>query len=86
VVTPGIDPPQVDMTIVLKDGQKLHRFIAHAIRSVEVPMTDKKLHDKFADLADGIIPTSSIGRVRDACRNLERLTDAAEIAGMSVSP
>ena len=39
----GIDPAQVDMTIVLKDGRTLHRFIAHAIGSVEVPMTDKQL-------------------------------------------
>ena len=43
VVTPGIDPAQVDMTIVLKDGRTLHRFIEHAIGSVEVPMTDKQL-------------------------------------------
>jgi hypothetical protein len=49
VVTPGIDPAQVDMTIVLKDGRTLRRFIAHAIGSVEVPMTDKQLEDKFAD-------------------------------------
>src|SRR5258705_6293810 len=40
VVTPGIDPAQVDMTIVLKDGKTLHRYIAHAIGSTEVPMTD----------------------------------------------
>ena len=85
VVTPGIDPAQVDMTIVLKDGRTLHRFIAHAIGSVEVPMTDKQLEMKFADLADGIIPASSIERIMDACWNVESLTDAAEIARMSVS-
>jgi len=85
VVTPGIDPAQVDMTIVLKDGRTLHRFIAHAIGSVEVPMTDKQLEDKFADLADGTIPALSIERVMDACWNVESLTNAAEIARMSVS-
>ena len=36
VVTPGIDPAQVDMTIALEDGRTLHRFIAHAIGSVQV--------------------------------------------------
>jgi 2-methylcitrate dehydratase PrpD len=61
VVTPGIDPAQVDMTIALKDGRILHRFIAHAIGSVEVPMTDKQLEDKFADLA-----TASLRRPRSA--------------------
>ena len=85
VVTPGIDPAQVDMTIVLKDGRTPRRFIVHAIGSVEVPMTDKQLEDKFADLANGILPASSIERVMDACWNVESLTDAAEIARMSVS-
>jgi 2-methylcitrate dehydratase PrpD len=85
VVTPGIDPAQVDMTIVLKDGRTLHRYIAHAIGSTEVPMTDKQLETKFADLADGIIPTPAIRRVMDACWNVENLPSAAEIAKMSVS-
>ena len=85
VVTPGIDPTQVDMTIVLKDGRTWRRFIAHAIGSVEVPMTDKQLELKFADLTDGVIPASSTKRVMDACWNVESLADAAEIARMSVS-
>ena len=73
------------MTIVLKDGRTLHRFIAHAIGSLEVPMTDKQLEDKFAGLAGGIVPASAIRRVMDACWNVESLTGAAEIAKMSVS-
>src|SRR3984957_19584956 len=85
MVTPGIDPAQVDMTIVLKDGRTLHRFIAHAIGSVEVPMTDKQLEGKFADLADGVIPASAIRPVMHACWNVESLTNVGEIAKMSVS-
>jgi 2-methylcitrate dehydratase PrpD len=84
-ITPGIDPAQVDMTIVLKDGRTLNRRIEHAIGSVEMPMTDKQLETKFADLADGIIPAGSIRRVMDACWNVEMLPNAAEIAKMSVS-
>jgi 2-methylcitrate dehydratase PrpD len=85
VVTPGVDAAQVDMTIVLKDGRRLHRYIAHAIGSVEVPMTDKQLETKFADLAEGIIPAPTIQQVMDACWNVESLPSAAEIAKMSVS-
>jgi 2-methylcitrate dehydratase PrpD len=85
MVTPGIDPAQVDMTIVLKDGRTLHRFIAHAIGSVEVPTTDKQLEGKFADLADGVIPASAIRPVMHACWNVESLTNVGEIAKMSVS-
>src|SRR5258707_137527 len=83
--TPGIDPAQVEMTIVRKDGRALNRRIEHAIGSVEMPMTDKQLETKFADLADGIIPAPSIRRVMDACWNVETLPNAAEIAKMSVS-
>jgi 2-methylcitrate dehydratase PrpD len=85
VVTPGIDPAQVDMTIVLKDGRTLRRYIAHAIGSVEKPMTDKQLEAKFADLADGVIPAPAIRRAMDACWNVESLPSAAEIVKMSVS-
>jgi 2-methylcitrate dehydratase PrpD len=85
VITQGIEPAQVDMTVVLKDGRQLHCYIEHAIGSVEVPMTDKQLETKFSDLADGIIPPAMIRRVMDACWNVESLPSAAEIAKMSVS-
>jgi 2-methylcitrate dehydratase PrpD len=85
VLTPGIEPAQVDMTITLKDGRTLHRFIAHAIGSVEVPMTDKQLEAKFADLADGIISPSAIQRAIETCWSVETLTSAGEIARISVS-
>src|SRR5262249_46364500 len=85
VITPGIRPEQVDLTIVLKDGRKLNRHIEHAIGSVEVPMTDKQLEVKFSDLADGIIPAAAVRRVMDACWNVENLPSAADIAKMSVA-
>jgi 2-methylcitrate dehydratase PrpD len=46
----AIKPEQVDMTVTLKDGRTLHRFIEHAIGSVEVPMTDQQLEAKFMHL------------------------------------
>src|SRR5579871_1996164 len=61
-ISHGIDPAQVDMTIVLKGGRRLHRYIEHAVGSAEIPMTDRQLESKFADLADGIIPAPMIGR------------------------
>jgi 2-methylcitrate dehydratase PrpD len=85
VITPGIKAEQVDMTVVLKDGRQLHRYIEHAVGSVEVPMTDKQLEVKFTDLADGILPAPAIRRAMDACWNVEGLSDVAEIAKMSVS-
>ena len=85
IVVPGIEPAQVDMTITLKDGRTLHRFIAHAIGGIEVPMTDRQLEAKFADLANGILPPTAIQRVIDACWGVESLPSAGGIAKISVS-
>ncbi len=84
VITPGIDTAQIDMTIVLKNGQTLHRYIQHAVGSLEVPMSDKALETKFADLADGILPGPVIRQAIDLCWNVEKLGNAADIAKMCV--
>ncbi len=76
---PGIKADQVDMTIALNDGRKLHKFIEHAVGSVDVPMTDQALESKFADLADGILPQARTRRLIEACWNLEGLADAADV-------
>jgi len=80
VITPGIDPAQVDMTIVLKDGRSLSRHIAHAVGSVDVPMTDAQLETKFADLAEGILTPAAVRQVMEKCWTVESLASAADIA------
>jgi 2-methylcitrate dehydratase PrpD len=84
VVDPSIKPEQVDLTIVLKDGRKLHKYIEHAIGSLEVPMTDSALEAKFSDLAEGILPGPQIRRLMDACWGVEKLPNAAAIAQAAV--
>jgi 2-methylcitrate dehydratase PrpD len=79
VIDPAVKPEQVDMTITLKDGRKLHKFIEHAIGSVEVPMTDAQLEAKFADLAQGVLPDAQARRLMDACWQVESLPSAAQI-------
>ena len=83
-IDPSIKPEQVDLTIVLKDGRKLHKYIEHAIGSIEVPMTDSALETKFSDLAEGILPASQIRRLLDVCRGVEKLPNAAAIAQAAV--
>jgi 2-methylcitrate dehydratase PrpD len=85
VVTPGIKPQQIDMTVVLKDGRTLARHIEHALGSIEAPMSDKALDAKFADLADGILPGDRIRQVMDLCWTVETLPSAGEIARAGVS-
>ncbi|OUL77658.1 MmgE/PrpD family protein [Paraburkholderia hospita] len=80
IIDPAIKPEQVDMTITLKDGRKLHKFIQHAIGSTEVPMTDQQLEKKFADLADGILSPAQTRALIEKCWHVEQLDSASEIA------
>jgi 2-methylcitrate dehydratase PrpD len=84
-ITPGVDTAQVDMTILLKDGRTLHRHIEHAIGSLEMPMSDKALETKFADLTGGILPAPAIRQAMDLCWKVESLANAADIAKICVS-
>ena len=70
---------QVNMTVVLNDGRSLNRFIRHAVGSIEVPMSDRALETKFADLAEGILPHAQARRLIEACWKVEDLADAAEL-------
>ncbi|GJH16870.1 MmgE/PrpD family protein [Caballeronia novacaledonica] len=80
IVDPNIKPEQVDMTITLKDGRKLHKYIEHAIGSTQVPMTDQQLETKFSDLADGILTQQQTRALIDTCWHVEQLDSASEIA------
>ena len=83
-IDPAIKPEQVDMTIVLTDGRKLHKFIEHAIGSVEVPMTDAQLEAKFTDLAEGILPAAQTQALIKTCWGVEQLPAAGAIAKAAV--
>ncbi|WP_027805122.1 MmgE/PrpD family protein [Paraburkholderia caledonica] len=80
VIDPAIKPEQVDMTITLKDGRRLHKFIEHAIGSTQVPMADKQLENKFVDLAEGILSPPQTRGLLDTCWNVEQLANAGDIA------
>ena len=87
-VTATIDPAimrdQVDMTITLKDGQKLHQYIEHVVGSVQAPMTDAQLETKFSDLVNGILPKARVRQLMDTCWQVERLSTADTIAKAAV--
>ena len=83
IVDPAIGAERVRATITLKDGRKLEKYIENAIGSMRNPMTDQMLEAKFADLADGVIPTTQARKVMDLCWGVEKLTSAAEIAKAS---
>ena len=80
VADAAIKPEQAEVTIVLKDGRRLQKFIRHAIGSVEEPMSDAALEAKVRDLAEGILPPGQIARVIETCWSLETQASAAVVA------
>jgi 2-methylcitrate dehydratase PrpD len=73
------------MTIELTDGRRLHKYIEHAVGSLEAPMTDADLERKFTDLAEGILPAEKTRRVIELCWRVEDLPNVAEIVAAGVA-
>ncbi len=80
VVDPAIKEDQVRITMILKDGRRLEKFIEHAVGSVDHPMSDADLEGKFHGLADGILSRDRVNRLLDLCWKVETLPQASAIA------
>jgi 2-methylcitrate dehydratase PrpD len=79
-VDPAIHEEQARVVITLRDGSRVEKYVEHAVGSVERPMSDADLEAKFADLADGVLPPDRTRKLIAACRAIEELPNAAEVA------
>ncbi|MGQ0523331.1 MAG: MmgE/PrpD family protein [Betaproteobacteria bacterium] len=80
----SVHEDQVHITIKLKDGRVLEKFVEHAIGSLDRPMSDSDLEVKFRGLADGILSGSETDRLLKLCWEAGKLPDAAEVARAAV--
>jgi 2-methylcitrate dehydratase PrpD len=80
IVDPAIKEDQVRVTVWMKDGRRVEKFVEHAVGSVEHPMSDAELEAKFSRLADGVLPPDRIRRLADLCWNVEALKGAGELS------
>jgi 2-methylcitrate dehydratase PrpD len=78
-IDPAVSTETCDLTLRLADGRVVSRHIAHAVGSLEAPMSNGQLEAKFADLADGVLPPDRIRRLMALCWDLERSRDAGAI-------
>ncbi|HKP66676.1 MAG TPA: MmgE/PrpD family protein [Casimicrobiaceae bacterium] len=67
-----IDEAAADITLTLHDGRHVHRRIDHAIGSLERPLCDAALRDKFHRLVDPILGAGAADAVIAACADLAR--------------
>ncbi len=78
-VDDGIGEASADVTILCKDGRKLHAFVEHAIGSVQRPMSDADLQRKFHGLVDPVLGSSSAAHLIELCATLVDAVDVREL-------
>ena len=79
----NISEASVDVTAILKDGKEVHIFVKNAIGSVENPMSDANLEQKFTSLAEPIIGKQKTVQLISALWNLSKATDLKQIIQLS---
>jgi 2-methylcitrate dehydratase PrpD len=83
-VEKGVHEDQVRVTIKLKNGKTLERYVEHAVGSLDRPMNDADLEAKFRGLADGILSKPESDELIRLCWDIGKLKDAGEVARASV--
>jgi 2-methylcitrate dehydratase PrpD len=79
-----IDEAGADVTAVLADGRRVRVFVEHAIGSLQKPMTDAQLDDKFHALVDPVLGASQADPLLAACRGLGQAGDLRTLLSLAV--
>jgi 2-methylcitrate dehydratase PrpD len=75
----SISEASIDVTAFLKNGEKIHLFIKNAIGSVENPMSDAHLEQKFTGLAEPVIGKEKTRQLISALWKLGQASDLKQI-------
>lgn len=75
---------EAHVTIRLRDGALIEKHVQRALGSVERPMSDRDLEDKFRGLTEGVFSVGQANRVIELCWGIADLEDAGELARASV--
>ena len=79
----GIAEDQVRISVLLKEGRRLDKFVEHAVGSAKNPMSDAQLEDKCRGLAAPILTAERVSRLIDYCWHLETAPDAGQLARLA---
>lgn len=77
---PAIRKLEAHVAVRLKDGRQLEQHVEHALGSVQRPMSDADLEEKFRGLTEGILPRAQADALVRACWQLDALDDVGAIA------
>jgi 2-methylcitrate dehydratase PrpD len=68
------------VTIELNDGRVLEKHVEHALGTLQRPMSDADLEEKFRGLAKGVLPDEQVEKLIALCWDVANLEDAGVIA------
>ena len=71
----AIGEAAADVTIRCTDGRTLHLFVAHAVGSLERPMSDADLARKFHGLVDPVLGAEGAARLAAQCARIGQAPD-----------
>jgi hypothetical protein len=77
---PAIHEASAEITITLKDGRRIFRRVERAIGSLERPLSDADINEKFRGQAVPIIGAEACDRLIDLAWRLPTLKEAADVA------
>ena len=76
---PAIHADECYLTVRTVDGRTYTKHVLHAIGSLERPMTDAELDEKYRGLVAGILPEAQAAKLLELCWKLESLSDISVI-------
>ena len=85
VPDPALARDEAIAQVVLKNGTSLRVHVAHARGSIDRPMTDADLDDKFAAQADGVLSQGPRDRLLGLCRSVAALRDVGQDIAAALS-
>jgi 2-methylcitrate dehydratase PrpD len=71
----AVSEAAADVTIRCTDGRTLHVFVAHAVGSLERPMSDDDLARKFHGLVDPVLGADRARQLRERCMDVAAAPD-----------
>jgi 2-methylcitrate dehydratase PrpD len=77
---PAIRKLEAHVAVTLRDGRKLERHVEHALGTVQRPMRDADLEEKFRSLTADVLQPAQVDTLIRACWQLDTLADVGEIA------
>jgi len=73
---------QTVIVVEMQDGSKFEKKVEHAVGSLEVPITDEQLEEKFLDQSSHAVGQDKAKKASDACWKLESVSDMAQLASV----